>query len=190
MSSNTSIEFDNAKEKFKLLYEIAYAEYKEELDRIKSIEDKAGKIFTLLNLSVTLLVTFLTNKLVANFYNNLVILSQGILTGLVILMFITVILAWFELFKNLTNKKYKRLDLKANNTFEDIAYDDSKDINYFYWQAYKNLQKAVDENSKFADSSFTSLSSALDFLKYASIIFCVILVFLYIAFLNSGAKLP
>lgn len=190
MSADEKSEFEKNKEKFKLLYEITYSEYKDELDRIKSIEDKTGRLFTLLNLTVTLFVTFLTNKLVASFYSKLVIGSQALLVVLVLGIFITVILAWFELFKNLNNKKYKRLELKANNVFEDIAYDDSKDINYFYWQAYKTLQKAIEENGKFADESFKSLSSALEYLKYSSIIFCLILIFHYSAFLNSGVTTP
>ena len=57
--------------KFKTLYEIAFHKYKDECDRSKRIEEKVGRIFTVLNIFIVLAVTAITkNEYWSSFKNH------------------------------------------------------------------------------------------------------------------------
>ena len=47
-------QYEIDKDKYKVLFELATQEYKAELERSKSIEDKVSKLFTILNILLSL----------------------------------------------------------------------------------------------------------------------------------------
>ena len=55
MSENSDINT-----KFKTLYDVAFHEYKDECERSKRIDEKVGRIFTVLNIFIVLAITAVT----------------------------------------------------------------------------------------------------------------------------------
>lgn len=134
--------------KFKLLYELSNAEYKDELERSDKINVRATHIFTVLNVAFPLLVGVVLRD---EFWRSLKDFNYfviGVLCFLVLAIFSCLISAWYRLFEIFRNRKVRKIDLVNGGEFEDVVYDDNKDLNYLYWKLHKTFQALIKENEK------------------------------------------
>lgn len=171
--------------KFKLLYELIYAEYNSEIARSKKVEEKAVRLFTVLNIIFPLLLTVILKYQFWKELQSINVLITSVLIFLFVVIFCSLIFAWFELFKNLRNKKIAKIDLTKDNEFEDIVYDDSKDMSYLYWKIYKTCQKAIEDNKLNSNELYQSLEKAQDWIKRAFSLFCIFLLILFFCYLHK-----
>lgn len=171
-------------DKFKFLYELISAEYKDEIERSRKVEEKAMRLFTFLNIIFALLASIVLKY---DFWKELKEVNTmivGFLVFLSILIFLLLIDAWRVLFKSLKNKKVKKLVLEQDNEFEDIVYDDSKGMEFLYWRAYKNCQSAIEYNRNSSNELYHSLDIAQNWIKQAFTLLCVFLFVLFLCYLK------
>lgn len=176
------------KEKYKLLFDVAFHEYKSEIERAKSVEDKVNKLFTVLNILMTVFIALLLRqdfwlllKKLNNFFQFLEFMLMAVIFGYLAM-------AWYELFKNLKTRKVVKLELETD--YEDIVYDDSKDVNYLYWKLYKTYKSAIVENSILSNEYHQSLTDAWKYIKTLFIAFCLFILMVLANFAIYGGKNP
>lgn len=171
-------------DKFKFLYELISAEYKDEIERSRKVEEKAMRLFTFLNIIFALLASIVLKY---DFWKELKEVNTmivGFIVFLSILIFLLLIDAWRVLFKSLKNKKVKKLVLEQDNEFEDIVYDDNKGMEFLYWRAYKNCQSAIEYNRNSSNELYYSLDIAQNWIKQAFTLLCVFLFVLFLCYLK------
>lgn len=177
---------ENIDEKFKALYDLMDFEYKRVLERNKKAEEKAMRLFTIVNVMIPLLVTvFIKDTFWNYFIKNSHVLFSSILLFLIVLLFLFLTFAWLDLFKLLQTKESHVLPLHKNNRLEDIVYDDEKDINYFYWLVYKTEQDANEKTNTEVDKSYESLKTAYIWIKRAFMILCIGLFMIFLFMFNK-----
>lgn len=174
---------DKESAKFEFLYHLIKAEYQSEIERIQKIDERAMRLFAVLSVIFPLLANIVLRY---EFWKSLKELDSWIfafLIGLMISIFLALMSAWYELFKNLRNKKIEKIDFGYHNVFEDIVYDDSKNMQFLYWQTYKTCQMALMRNLEEANRYYQSLEIAQDWIKRAFTLFCVFLFTLFLCYL-------
>lgn len=172
--------------KYKLLYEMIFHEYKTEIDRSQAIDEKVTKFFTVLNILLSLLIALLTRPIYWESFVeiNLFFKVVNILSAMLLFGFLAA--AWFDLFKQLRIRKVTRLELGLNNDFENIVYDDDKDINYLYFKAYRTCQESISENAKISNKAYLALENTWYYIKYGFGSFCIFIFFLFLTLLQKA----
>lgn len=161
MVSNNNSD-DNYLESCKLYFQIAYDEYKTGLDKSKAFEEKIGRLLTVLNL---LIVVILAVFFSSSFESLIVSLSSGLKILVLSLSFVLlgfVFISWWFLIQASHFTDAKR-----------IAIDDSfrgwlniKSTPEMYISAGDQCRAAIEENSKSIEvCKIKPLASSLFFLK-------------------------
>ena len=175
---------DSAKDsemKYQVLYDIVFHEYKTEIERSKSIDEKVTKLFTVLNILITIIVALLTRSIYWEYLGEANIILKILNILAMIIMFNFLAKAWFSLFKHLKSRRVKKLEIGLGNDFEDIVYDDSKNVSFLYFKAYKTYQKSILENASISNDSYQALEESWQSIKVGFSLFCI---FMFVLFLN------
>ena len=183
---NIENDVEDSSAKYKILYEIIFHEYKTEINRSEAIDEKVTKFFTVLNILLTLLIALLTRPIYWESFTHINILLKVVSILSIMFLFYFLASAWLDLFKHLRSRKVTKLELGLNNEFEDIVYDDDKDINFLYFKAYKTYQEAIWENAKISNISYQSLENTWHSIKYGFGSFCLFIFFLFLTLLQGA----
>lgn len=165
--------------KFKTLYEIAFHEYKDECERSKRIEEKVGRIFTVLNIFIVLAVTAITKNEYWNSFKNHYLIFQIFEIIILLLFFSLLFFAWSKLLSVMQDAKVKKLEL--NHELEDVIYDDEQNPNHLYWKLYKTYRSSIEQNTVEMNLRSKIIEDALKDLKKA---FWCFISFIFILFLT------
>ena len=179
-------QYEIDKDKYKVLFELATQEYKAELERSKSIEDKVSKLFTILNILLSLFIALLTNKYIWEAIKDVLIFFKILEIFLIMFIFYYLITAWLEIFQNLQNRFVEKLKLEPNNPYEEFAFDDLENVNRIYWKVYLTYQESISANEKDSNTRYQSLELARKYIKKALYLFCIFVYTLFLIFIYKG----
>lgn len=168
--------------KFEDIYELIKLEYQNELERGHKFEEKAVRLFTILNIVFPLLASSVIKYDFWKELKGLNFFIIPILTFLIILVFLCLVSAWYDLFKIFRVRQIKRINLMKDNNLEDIVYCETQRPKHFHWQAYKDFQKSIEENEKDFNELAEFLKSAQSWLWCAFSLFFTFLFILFLCF--------
>lgn len=169
--------------KFKTLYDVALHEYKDECERSKRIDEKVGRIFTVLNIFIVLAITAVTKNEYWNIFKTHNIFFQLFEIIVLIIFFIFLFCAWSKLLSAMQDNEIKKLEL--NHQLEDLIYDDEKNAKFLYWTLYKTYRRSLEQNTVHMNSRSKTIEIALKDLKKAFWCFICFISILFLTLINS-----
>ncbi|HAV5451923.1 TPA: hypothetical protein JI086_17695 [Acinetobacter baumannii] len=169
--------------KFKTLYDVAFHEYKDECERSKRIDEKVGRIFTVLNIFIVLAITAVTkNEYWTNFKTHN-IFFQTFEIFILILFFSFLFFAWSKLLSAMQDNEIKKIEL--NHQLEDLVYEDEKNANYLYWTIYRTYRRSLEQNTVHMNLRSKTIEDSLKDLKKAFWCFVSFIFILFLTLLKS-----
>lgn len=161
-SSNNSDDYSDYLESSKLYFQIAHDEYKRELDRSKAFEEKIGRLLTVLNLLIVIILAFFSSSSFLTFFDGL---SSGLrililFFSLVILGFVSI--SWWLLIQASHFTDAKRISID-DNLRNWLNFKSSPEM---YLAAADQCRASIEETSKNIEAcKVLPLHRSLFFLK-------------------------
>lgn len=181
MSSNNFDEYSDYLESSKLYFQIAHDEYKRELDRSKAFEEKIGRLLTVLNLLIVIILAFFSSTSFLAFFDGL---SSG--SRILILIFSSLFLgfvsiSWWLLIEASHFTDAKRLSIDDN--FRDwLNFKKSPEM---YLAAGDQCRASIEQTSKNIEAcKVVPLHRSLFFLKLS--VLTLLSYFILILILKFG----
>lgn len=167
--------------KYKILYEVSKHEYQLELERSKSLDDKATKYLTLIGVVIVAYSAALTKlDLFASFACNCI--TKIILYCLCIFLFILILSCWYSISKVISFSALDKVPLNDNNLLNTFINTDERTCLWYMSEVYEDI---IERNAIKLEDKVKALDKAYTFMNCTTFIFSLLCLYLLSLYLTG-----
>lgn len=169
--------------KLEFLYNLIKDDCQREFDRGHKLEEKANRLFTVLNIAFPVLAGIVIKYEFWKDIKSLNFLVIGILCFLVVLIFVCLMSAWYDLLGVFRIREVCKIDLVNGKNYQNIVDCNEKDIGNLYKLAIRDQKLLISKNRILFDDLVKKFNSAYSWFFCAVILFFILLFILFLCYL-------
>ncbi|EXR40920.1 MULTISPECIES: hypothetical protein [Acinetobacter calcoaceticus/baumannii complex] len=167
--------------KYKILFEVSKHEYQLEIDRSKSLDEKAIKYSTMIGIVIVAYSAALTKLETFTAYA-CTSLTKWILYILCIILFITILSSWYKIAKVLSLSALEKVPLDDSNLTNTFINTDERTCLWYMGEIYQDL---ILRNATMLKDKVIALEKAYSDINCAAAIFSILCLYLLILYLTG-----